>query len=123
MTTEKGQMVSVGSGALVRRLEEIAAEQRGCESQCIHAPKAKAMYARRAADIEATLGQVRNVIAALEKCFWHLGDEIKRKTINESAADGTQALSREVGRILDAASPNSVIRLHHVLTRRCADAG
>ncbi len=42
------------------------------------------------------------VQAALEKCFLHLGNEIERKTLNDSAADGTQALSAEVARVLDA---------------------
>lgn len=41
--------------------------------------------------------------AALQKCFLHLGEEIQRKTLNESAKDGTQALSKEVAKLLDAA--------------------
>lgn len=44
----------------------------------------------------------------LKKCFAHLGKEIQRKSLNESSADGTQALSREVAEILDAAdAPNA----------------
>ena len=45
---------------------------------------------------------------ALKKCFAHLGKEIERKTLNESAADGTQTLSREVAEALDAiAAPSN----------------
>jgi hypothetical protein len=47
--------------------------------------------------------------ALLEKCAHHLFAEIERKTLNESAADGTQALSREVSALLDAtAAPSNV---------------
>lgn len=48
----------------------------------------------------------------LEKCFAHLGAEIERKTLNESAADGTQALSREVAALLDAVAAPSNIAGH-----------
>lgn len=41
----------------------------------------------------------------LEKCFWHLGEEIKRKSLNESARDGTQALSVAAAKVLDDARP------------------
>jgi hypothetical protein len=37
----------------------------------------------------------------LKKCFAHLGKEIQRKSLNESSADGTQALALEVANILD----------------------
>jgi hypothetical protein len=37
----------------------------------------------------------------LEKCFHHLGKEIERKTLNESANDGTQKLSLEIATFLD----------------------
>lgn len=43
----------------------------------------------------------------LKKCFAHLGKEIYLKSINESAADGTQALSREVSEILDETAPKN----------------
>jgi hypothetical protein len=42
--------------------------------------------------------------AGLKKCHRHLSSEIQRKTLNESAADGTQSLSAEVSRILDSAT-------------------
>lgn len=51
------------SGAFLSVLREIAAEQRECEAQCIHAPKAKAMYARRAVEIETTIARA---VAALD---------------------------------------------------------
>lgn len=38
----------------------------------------------------------------LVRCHEHLGAEIGRKTLNESAADGTQALSFAVAALLDA---------------------
>lgn len=38
---------------------------------------------------------------ALGLCFQHLGGEIHRKTLNESASDGTQALSRKVAEVMD----------------------
>lgn len=37
----------------------------------------------------------------LEKCFWHLGKEITRMSLNESAQTGTQQLSQEVAKVLD----------------------
>lgn len=49
----------VGSSDLLGVLDEIAKEMRACESQCIHAEKAKAMYARRAEKIEAALKEIR----------------------------------------------------------------
>lgn len=39
--------------------------------------------------------------ALLAKCFDHLGNEIKRMTLNESAATGTQSLRHEVANYLD----------------------
>lgn len=65
---------------------------------------------RDEAEANATL--IRNapeMFAMLAKCAGHLGKEIERKTLNESAADGTQALSREVAALLDAvaAPPNT----------------
>jgi len=42
--------------------------------------------------------------AVLVKCFAHLGKQIEAKTLNESAADGTQSLSAEIARVLDAAN-------------------
>lgn len=39
--------------------------------------------------------------ATLEKCFAYLGRQIKCKTLNVSAADGTQELSRELAKLLD----------------------
>lgn len=41
---------------------------------------------------------------ALKKCFYYLGSEIGRKSLNQSSNDGTQKLSREIAEILDALS-------------------
>ncbi len=52
-------------------------------------------------EIEWLAGK-RNVLrTSLIKCFVHLGNEISRMTLNESAANGTQALSAEIAEILD----------------------
>lgn len=40
--------------------------------------------------------------AMLVRCHEHLGAEIARKVLNESAEDGTQALSKAVAALLDA---------------------
>lgn len=53
---------------------------------------------RRIAELERKNHRMR---ASLEKCFEHLGAEIERKTLNESAADGTQVLSHELAALLD----------------------
>jgi len=45
----------------------------------------------------------------LKKCFAHLGEEISRKRLSESAADGTQVLSREVAQALDSLWSNKQI--------------
>lgn len=41
----------------------------------------------------------------LIKCFRHLGADIQRKHLNESAKDGTQALSSEIAKLLDSPPP------------------
>ncbi len=55
---------------------------------------------------ELTLMTVRwehreDVVAILKECFQHLGGEIKRKSLSESATDGTQALSLAIAKLLD----------------------
>lgn len=64
---EEEQTASVGSGPLLGVLREIAEEMRSCESQCIHAPKAKAMYASRAEKIEVALVEVASLRELLRK--------------------------------------------------------
>lgn len=46
--------------------------------------------------------KLRLADAMLKKCFAHLGEEIRRKHLNESGHDGTQALSLEIARTLDS---------------------
>lgn len=46
-----------------------------------------------------------DLLAMLEKCFWHFGNEIKRMPLNDSAATGTQAMSQQVAKLLDAVRP------------------
>jgi hypothetical protein len=54
---------------------------------------------------------VEELSAALEKCFWYLGEQIDAKPLNVSAGDGTQALSSELARILDRVRPLRQINL------------
>lgn len=56
--------------------------------------------------------------ALLCKCFDHLNQEIARLSLNESAASGTQALSREIAEHLDALAAQQSVPLEspvHVL--------
>jgi len=50
---------------------------------------------------ELAEGEVAVMREALEKVFHYLGRQIKAKTLNESARDGTQSLSLEVAQLLD----------------------
>ena len=61
----------------------------------------------------ALLAGAPAMFAALAKCHAHLGKEIERKTLNESAADGTQALSAEVAALLDAVAAPSNTEVTH----------
>jgi len=45
----------------------------------------------------------------LMECFDHLRGEIARKTLNESARDGTQTLSRKIAEALDSSPPNTKV--------------
>lgn len=45
---------------------------------------------------------IEKLVEALKQCFSHLGKEIQKKSLNESAFDGTQKLSREVATLLDS---------------------
>jgi len=45
--------------------------------------------------------RINGANALLAKCFDHLGNEIKRMTLNESAATGTQKIRHEVAQYLD----------------------
>lgn len=58
---------TVGTDPLLRVLNEIAKEMRECESQCIHAEKAKAIYARRAEKVESALVEVAALRQLLRK--------------------------------------------------------
>lgn len=64
---------AVGSGDLLGVLREIAQEMRECESQCVHAPKAKSMYGARAFRIEAAIVAIeaREEIAVAAGDFVH----------------------------------------------------
>jgi hypothetical protein len=57
------------AGGLLGVLRELAAEQRKRESQCIHAPKAKAMYARRAEEIEAAIARAVCALGAASAAY------------------------------------------------------
>lgn len=54
----------VGCGALLGVLRSLAKEMRDCEAQCIHAPNVKALYASRAAEIEAALSPLDRLVEA-----------------------------------------------------------
>jgi len=77
-------------------LREIAEEMRSCESQCIHAPKAKAMYAGRAETIEAALVEVasfRELLRKADEALKHHGG--MQYTNTWLARDITAALGRD----------------------------
>jgi hypothetical protein len=52
--------------------------------------------------------EYKNALEALKQCFTHLGHEIQKKSLNESSADGTQKLSREVAELLDNSTPLTI---------------
>jgi predicted nuclease with RNAse H fold len=56
---------------------------------------------RLRADLAASEKLCDELAEALKQCFYHLGGEIKRLSLNESAALGTQALSHNVAEVLD----------------------
>lgn len=63
------------------------------------------MFAREAAlraEVESLTKQRDALRTVAVDCFAHLGKEIERKTLNQSADDGTQALSARLARVLDA---------------------
>lgn len=72
------------------------------QAQIIHGPRPFGDVADVMRKLES---ESADLCATLEKCFWHLGEEIKRKHLNESASDGTQALSKEIALVLDRVRP------------------
>ena len=66
----------------------------------VAAATAKERQARQLAE-----GENARLREALEKVFHYLGRQIKAKTLNESAKDGTQSLSLEVAQLLDGKKP------------------
>lgn len=47
------------------------------------------------------------LFAMLEKCFWHFGEEIKRMSLNQSAASGTQLMMQQTAKLLDEIRPTT----------------
>ena len=69
---------------------------------------------RKEAEANAALiRKAPEMFAALVKCSAHLGAEIEQKALTESAADGTQALSREVATLLDVVAAPSNNQASH----------
>jgi hypothetical protein len=66
-------------------------------------PEAATAKERQARELAE--GEVDVMREALEKVFHYLGRQIKAKTLNESAKDGTQSLSLEVAQLLDGKKP------------------
>jgi len=78
-----------------------AARQAAINEGAINADLTRRLQVAEAELAVAQADKIADMRATLEKCFRHLIVEIERKTLNESAADGTQALSLEVAKILD----------------------
>lgn len=76
----------------------------GYESSAKHSQELEKVW-NSIAEQNKQLSQLRTAykqsLVALNKCFTHLGHEIQKKSLNESASDGTQRLSREVAELLD----------------------
>lgn len=61
----------------------------------------KAQIVQLTTQLEEGRGRVRRFRTMLERTMYWLGDQIAKKTLNESAADGTQTLSRDIASLLD----------------------
>lgn len=109
-------------------VQELAAERYKCADLWLlgtelvrHASEAQSMYGVHAEELiadareklssvnlgeyvsqlEEERGRVRRLRTMLERTMYWLGDQIAKKTLNESAADGTQTLSRDIASLLD----------------------
>jgi hypothetical protein len=86
------------NGELKEQLEQALNPLHSCSSDC----KRPACVFRRECD--SLKQENERMREALMKCFTHLGNEIIRTPLNESAENGTQRLAREVSNLLDTLS-------------------